>query len=77
MQQYGLGAASGFTLPTLGSVYGLQQHATQHVAQHAAGDFRPAVHALTLAERLAGEYRIPHTSPMDIPPIVRVNEPSK
>uniref|UniRef100_A0A674D5Q3 Diencephalon/mesencephalon homeobox 1b n=1 Tax=Salmo trutta TaxID=8032 RepID=A0A674D5Q3_SALTR len=52
MQHYGVNGYSLHAMNSLNAMYNLHQQAAQH-AQHAP-DYRPSVHALTLAERLAG-----------------------
>lgn len=52
MQHYGVNGYSLHAVNSLSAMYNLHQQAAQH-AQHAP-DYRPSVHALTLAERLAG-----------------------
>uniref|UniRef100_A0A673JC32 Diencephalon/mesencephalon homeobox protein 1-B-like n=1 Tax=Sinocyclocheilus rhinocerous TaxID=307959 RepID=A0A673JC32_9TELE len=51
MQHYGVNGYSLHAMNSLSAMYNLHQQAAQH-AQHAP-DYRPSVHALTLAERLA------------------------
>ncbi|XP_055796738.1 diencephalon/mesencephalon homeobox protein 1-B-like [Salvelinus fontinalis] len=51
MQHYGVNGYSLHAMNSLNAMYNLHQQAAQH-AQHAP-DYRPSVHALTLAERLA------------------------
>ncbi|XP_039770620.1 diencephalon/mesencephalon homeobox protein 1 [Ornithorhynchus anatinus] len=51
MQHYGVNGYSLHAMNSLSAMYNLHQQAQQ--AQHAP-DYRPSVHALTLAERLAG-----------------------
>ncbi|XP_077306854.1 diencephalon/mesencephalon homeobox protein 1 [Lithobates pipiens] len=51
MQHYGVNGYSLHAVNSLSAMYNLHQQAAQH-AQHAP-DYRPSVHALTLAERLA------------------------
>lgn len=53
MQHYGVNGYSLHAMNSLSAMYNLHQQAAQQ-AQHAP-DYRPSVHALTLAERLAGE----------------------
>lgn len=53
MQHYGVNGYSLHAMNSLNAMYNLHQQAAQH-AQHAP-DYRPSVHALTLAERLAGK----------------------
>ena len=53
MQHYGVNGYSLHALNSLSAMYNLHQQAAQQ-AQHAP-DYRPSVHALTLAERLAGK----------------------
>ncbi|XP_049911908.1 diencephalon/mesencephalon homeobox protein 1-A-like isoform X1 [Epinephelus moara] len=52
MQHYGVNGYSLHAMNSLSAMYNLHQQAAQQ-AQHAP-DYRPSVHALTLAERLAG-----------------------
>lgn len=52
MQHYGVNGYSLHAMNSLSAMYNLHQQAQQ--AQHAP-DYRPSVHALTLAERLAGK----------------------
>uniref|UniRef100_A0A3B3ZCZ7 Diencephalon/mesencephalon homeobox 1 n=1 Tax=Periophthalmus magnuspinnatus TaxID=409849 RepID=A0A3B3ZCZ7_9GOBI len=52
MQHYGVNGYSLHAMNSLSAMYNLHQQAAQ--AQHSA-DYRPSVHALTLAERLAGK----------------------
>ncbi|MBN3313281.1 DMX1A protein, partial [Atractosteus spatula] len=58
MQHYGVNGYSLHAMNSLSAMYNLHQQAAQQ-AQHAP-DYRPSVHALTLAERLAGK-RQQHT----------------
>ncbi|XP_028856899.1 diencephalon/mesencephalon homeobox protein 1-B isoform X2 [Denticeps clupeoides] len=51
MQHYGVNGYSLHAMNSLSAMYNLHQQHAQH-AQHAP-DYRPSVHALTLAERLA------------------------
>ncbi|XP_051567365.1 diencephalon/mesencephalon homeobox protein 1-B-like isoform X2 [Myxocyprinus asiaticus] len=51
MQHYGVNGYSLHAMNSLSAMYNLHQQASQH-AQHTP-DYRPSVHALTLAERLA------------------------
>ncbi|KYO19298.1 hypothetical protein Y1Q_0003451 [Alligator mississippiensis] len=51
MQHYGVNGYSLHAMNSLSAMYNLHQQAAQQ-AQHAP-DYRPSVHALTLAERLA------------------------
>lgn len=51
MQHYGVNGYSLHAMNSLSAMYNLHQQAAQ--AQHTP-DYRPSVHALTLAERLAG-----------------------
>lgn len=53
MQHYGVNGYSLHAMNSLSAMYNLHQQAAQQ-AQHAP-DYRPSVHALTLAERLAGK----------------------
>uniref|UniRef100_A0A3B1IE76 Diencephalon/mesencephalon homeobox 1a n=1 Tax=Astyanax mexicanus TaxID=7994 RepID=A0A3B1IE76_ASTMX len=53
MQHYGVNGYSLHAMNSLSAMYNLHQQAAQQ-AQHTA-DYRPSVHALTLAERLAGK----------------------
>ncbi|KAK2493884.1 hypothetical protein MC885_013113 [Smutsia gigantea] len=53
MQHYGVNGYSLHAMNSLSAMYNLHQQAAQQ-AQHAP-DYRPSVHALTLAERLAGQ----------------------
>ncbi|MBN3298589.1 DMX1A protein, partial [Amia calva] len=53
MQHYGVNGYSLHAMNSLSAMYNLHQQAAQQ-AQHAP-DYRPSVHALTLAERLAEE----------------------
>lgn len=55
MQHYGVNGYSLHAMNSLSAMYNLHQQAAQQ-AQHAP-DYRPSVHALTLAERLAGKGR--------------------
>ncbi|XP_071984034.1 diencephalon/mesencephalon homeobox protein 1 isoform X1 [Engystomops pustulosus] len=52
MQHYGVNGYSLHAMNSLSAMYNLHQQAAQQ-AQHTP-DYRPSVHALTLAERLAG-----------------------
>ena len=56
MQHYGVNGYSLHAMNSLSAMYNLHQQAAQQ-AQHAP-DYRPSVHALTLAERLAGKGRL-------------------
>ena len=56
MQHYGVNGYSLHAMNSLSAMYNLHQEAAQQ-AQHAP-DYRPSVHALTLAERLAGKGRL-------------------
>ncbi|CAK7305868.1 Diencephalon/mesencephalon homeobox protein 1 [Vulpes lagopus] len=53
MQHYGVNGYSLHAMNSLSAMYNLHQQAAQQ-AQHTP-DYRPSVHALTLAERLAGK----------------------
>lgn len=55
MQHYGVNGYSLHAMNSLSAMYNLHQQAAQ--AQHAP-DYRPSVHALTLAERLAGKNQL-------------------
>lgn len=55
MQHYGVNGYSLHAMNSLSAMYNLHQQAAQQ-AQHAP-DYRPSVHALTLAERLAGKIK--------------------
>ncbi|XP_034035561.1 diencephalon/mesencephalon homeobox protein 1-A-like [Thalassophryne amazonica] len=57
MQHYGVNGYSLHAMNSLSAMYNLHQQAAQQ-AQHAP-DYRPSVHALTLAERLAGKNQLP------------------
>lgn len=59
MQHYGVNGYSLHAMNSLSAMYNLHQQAAQQ-AQHAP-DYRPSVHALTLAERLAGNWMHAHT----------------
>lgn len=56
MQHYGVNGYSLHAMNSLSAMYNLHQQAAQQ-AQHAP-DYRPSVHALTLAERLAGNNQL-------------------
>lgn len=56
MQHYGVNGYSLHAMNSLSAMYNLHQQAAQQ-AQHAP-DYRPSVHALTLAERLAGKNQL-------------------
>uniref|UniRef100_A0A7N9ALN0 Diencephalon/mesencephalon homeobox protein 1-A-like n=1 Tax=Mastacembelus armatus TaxID=205130 RepID=A0A7N9ALN0_9TELE len=56
MQHYGVNGYSLHAMNSLSAMYNLHQQAAQQ-AQHAP-DYRPSVHALTLAERLAGKNKL-------------------
>lgn len=56
MQHYGVNGYSLHAMNSLSAMYNLHQQAAQQ-AQHAP-DYRPSVHALTLAERLAGKTQL-------------------
>ncbi|MEQ2205579.1 hypothetical protein XENOCAPTIV_004083 [Xenoophorus captivus] len=56
MQHYGVNGYSLHAMNSLSAMYNLHQQAAQQ-AQHAP-DYRPSVHALTLAERLAGKHQL-------------------
>uniref|UniRef100_A0A667XBQ4 Diencephalon/mesencephalon homeobox 1b n=1 Tax=Myripristis murdjan TaxID=586833 RepID=A0A667XBQ4_9TELE len=58
MQHYGVNGYSLHAMNSLSAMYNLHQQAAQQ-AQHAP-DYRPSVHALTLAERLAGKKSVAH-----------------
>lgn len=58
MQHYGVNGYSLHAMNSLSAMYNLHQQAAQQ-AQHAP-DYRPSVHALTLAERLAGNWEHTH-----------------
>ena len=58
MQHYGVNGYSLHAMNSLSAMYNLHQQAAQQ-AQHAP-DYRPSVHALTLAERLAGKNQFAH-----------------
>uniref|UniRef100_A0A3Q3W7Z7 Diencephalon/mesencephalon homeobox 1 n=1 Tax=Mola mola TaxID=94237 RepID=A0A3Q3W7Z7_MOLML len=57
MQHYGVNGYSLHAMNSLSAMYNLHQQAAQQ-AQHAP-DYRPSVHALTLAERLAVKINLP------------------
>ncbi|KAF3699152.1 Diencephalon/mesencephalon homeobox protein 1-A Paired homeobox protein 1 [Channa argus] len=61
MQHYGVNGYSLHAMNSLSAMYNLHQQAAQQ-AQHAP-DYRPSVHALTLAERLAVKLNLPCVFP--------------
>lgn len=62
MQHYGVNGYSLHAMNSLSAMYNLHQQAAQQ-AQHAP-DYRPSVHALTLAERLAGKNQLSFKVPI-------------
>ncbi|KAJ1169874.1 hypothetical protein NDU88_001762 [Pleurodeles waltl] len=53
MQHYGVNGYSLHAMNSLSAMYNLHQQAAQQAQQQHAPEYRPSVHALTLAERLA------------------------